>query len=243
MRLSLKRAGQHPIHGLWVCGLIVLGCSANSLNDDPYSKTGTPGASDTGTQESSDTATDIDDDQIAAWFGLGGTLTLTEGRISVELDIDLYGDDSDTGVICTFSSEGVVTDLIDPTPDESIALWWHSLQFEKAVSGNCADADRLPTQVQLGVGRIHEALLPYLRARGLEATNEDTAIIGTYIGFNDPNNEQDVEDTAYLLGYASPLATESQESMDWDALKGSFSLSSIFLHPLEALADTGLARD
>jgi len=243
MHLSLKRAVLRPIHGVWFCSLTVLGCSANPLNDGPNSKTGTTDASDTGTQESADTATDSDDNQIAAWFGLGGTLTLGEERISVELTIDIYGDDSDNGVICTISSGEVVTELIDPTPDSSIAIWWNSSQFEKAVFDDCGGADRLPTQVQLGVGSIHEALLPYLRARGLEPNSEEDAILGTYIGFNDPDSKLDEEDTAYLLGYASPVSTGDDPPADLDALHGSFVLSSIFLHPLENLADTGLEQD
>jgi hypothetical protein len=192
-----------------------------------------PANNDTGSGESPDTGDDADQDPHQ-WVGFDAVIHLTETHASATVQLNFYPDAVDEGPSCTLAIEMKNQALQASTPDESVLAWWDNPALSADQRSACEGAARLPNPIQLGLGQLHTALLPYLSEAGVDAENtKDYA--GAYIGFNASEASADQPGTAFLLGYAQSEAAESTGA--W--ISGSFSLKGVFLFPLNESTDTG----
>jgi hypothetical protein len=121
------------------------------------------------------------------------------------------------------------------TPDDSILIWWEGAGLYSGETSQCDGMDRLPKNLQIGLGNIHESLLPFISAAGLDESNTAQELYGAYIGFNPTPSSPETPGTAFVLGYAQRVETNP----DTAPMSGDFSLQGVFLFPLEAASDTG----
>jgi hypothetical protein len=211
-----------------------LGCAAPGSGKSNQPSDTSQGGNDTGNSETSDTATD-QDQAPPVWFGLNAELQLTDSNASAKYELNFYPEAIDEGPTCTLSFQAEKQALQAHTPDASIVAWWDLPALDLSQPDGCEGIQGLAKNIQLGLGPLHSALLPYLSENGVDTTNTQD-IAGAYIGFNENPSIEDEPGTAYVLGYAQSGQTEA--SAEW--IPGSFSLTGVFLFPIAQATDTGL---
>jgi len=220
---------------------LVLACSSKGA--------GPPGGDEDTSSEPSDTSGENDTDTSdeanhgpAEWFGIEGEVKLTTDSSSSSLVVHFYADDTTLGPVCSFQVDEESLTTKELSPDETIRFWWRSEAFESDERGDCEDSERLPPNLQLGVGRLHASVLPYLTAEGMEAVSVADGVYGSYIGFNESEPTEDDPGTAFVLGYANQELSGSETELGPDPTPGNFQIHGIFLFPLVPEADTGIVR-
>jgi hypothetical protein len=156
--------------------------------------------------------------------------------------VTLYEADLTLGPICTLEHKAEDLALLAISPDDSIVFWWDSPAAELEEDEPCAEADRLPKALQLGLGRLHSSLLPFLTEQGMEAVSPADGVYGAYIGFNTEPSTDEAPGTAFVLGYAQldMSGTGAQPEPSADPSLGVFAIEGIFLFPLAPESDTGI---
>ena len=219
-------------------GFVVLLCACSSTlnrgNDD--TETSPTQGYDSGVDDSEDTANEPDAGP-AYWFGVRGDIALSNRQAEVRIDWMFYPEDASGEVLCTTESSEKSIVLQANSPDPSIPHWW---SIERPTSGTCsADILRLPPFIQVGLGSIHESILPHLATDGIENPTPSEGFFGSYIGFNESESSETLPGTAFVLGYAKhqqPTPQDSERPPD----SGAFSLEGVFLFPLQSTeGDTG----
>jgi hypothetical protein len=212
---------------LWAACASNGGSRTNAPNDSPV------GPNDSGSKENNDTSTELAQ-KASVWYGLSASLKVTDLSVEANFTLNFYTDLVSDGPACSVEINDKEQAKQPYTPDESIVVWWESSGLYSSESSQCDGLVRLPKNLQIGLGQIHESLLPFLSAAGLDNTDESKELYGAYIGFNPNPSSADTPGTAYVLGYAQ----RNGASSDTDALSGEFSLQGVFLFPLDPETDT-----
>ena len=221
---------------------LLMACSANVIPDNPGSKTGTDTAADSAASEPEDTST-IPPNGPAAWYGIDGVISSSDTNLSATLSVHFFSENHSDGPLCTMTTEASGLDQHEFTPDPTILYWASSRAFAQADTSTCIDADRLPLNLQLGIGSLHNSLIPILVDQGLEELTTDSGMYGAYIGFESEAPTADTQGTAFVLGYAT-LDNQDPDSdgISIDNLSGKLSVNGVFLFPLASVdEDTGEA--
>jgi hypothetical protein len=223
MRLSLLT----PTLILWAACASNGGSRTDARNNSPVDD------NDSGSSEAKDTSTEPAQ-KASVWYGLSASLEVTDLSVEADFTLKFYTDLVSDGPACSVEITDKEQAKQPYTPDESIVAWWESSGLYSSESSQCDGMDRLPKNLQIGLGQIHESLLPFLSAAGLDNTDESKELYGAYIGFNPSPSSADTPGTAFVLGYAQQTGASS----DTDALSGDFSLQGVFLFPLDPVPDT-----
>ena len=179
----------------------------------------------------------------AQWFGIEGSAKLGEQSASSTVTVLFYAEDTSVGPICSFEAAEASLTLEALSPDESIGFWWESKAFEDSAKSSCEDAERLPPNLQLGIGRLHASILPYLTAQGMESVSAADGVYGAYIGFNEEAPIEDDSGTAFVLGYAKQDLSGEETEVNADPSHGNFEIAGVFLFPLIPESDSGIVRE
>ncbi len=217
-----------PAICLWV------GCAASGNNKYGETSDTSQAGNDSGSSGVNDTA-DEAEQAPHVWFGINAELDLTESNASAHYELNFYPESIEEGPTCTLSFQSEEQKLQTHTPDASIVAWWNLPDLDLSQPDGCEGTQGLAKNIQLGLGQLHSALLPYLAEDGLDTANTNH-IAGTYSGFNENPSIEDDPGTAYVLGYAQSDQTDA--TADW--IPGGFSLTGVFLFPIEQSTDTGL---
>lgn len=188
---------------------------------------------DSGSKEDNDTSTS-QEQKTSVWYGLSASLEVTDRSVEANFTLKFYTDLVSDGPACSVEITDKEQARQPYTPDESIVFWWESSGLYSSESSQCDGMDRLPKNLQIGLGQIHESLLPFLSAAGFDNADESKELYGAYIGFNPSPSSADTPGTAFVLGYAQ----QTSASSDTDVLSGDFSLQGVFLFPLDPETDT-----
>jgi hypothetical protein len=215
---------------------LVCACSS-TLNQGTEDTQATPSNSqDSGGVTDNDTATETDAGP-AYWFGVRGDVAISSGQVELKINLAFYPEEHGNGPVCTAEVSEKNLVLQEGSPDPSIAHWWSPSRF---ASDSCREEfARMPLFLQLGLGDLHDSLLPHLTAKGIESPVPSQGYFGSYIGFNESESTEAVPGTAFVLGYAKNQASQppGDESLPES---GAFSIEGIFLFPLQsAEGDTG----
>lgn len=206
--------------------------TGNNSADAPFDTN--TGTNDTGSNEDYDTSP-ITEQGPPLWYGLSANLELAEFTVEAKFTLNLYGEDLSQGPSCSVEIDDALQHKEPLSPDDSILFWWEGAGLYSEDTNQCEGTDRLPNNLQIGLGRIHESLLPFLSAAGLDESNASGDLYGAYIGFNPVPSSPETPGTAFVLGYAQQV----ESNLDTAPMSGDFSLQGVFLFPLEAARDTG----
>jgi hypothetical protein len=207
--------------------------NGNKGTDEPLDSY--TGSSDTGANDTSPML----EQSPSVWYGLSAELELVEFTVDAKFTLNFYSEDVSKGPSCSVEIDDSLQNKELLTPDDSILFWWEGAGLYSGESNQCEGMDRLPNHLQIGLGGIHESLLPFLSAAGLDESNASKDLYGAYIGFNPIPSSPETPGTAFVLGYAQRV----ESNLDTTPMSGDFSLQGVFLFPLEAAPDTGTDTD
>ncbi len=202
-----------------------------------------PGLLDSTADTSSSENSDTGDPAIepAAWYGLEGKLSFDDAgeRTTVALTVHFYTAEETNEPLCSATLEPTLLEPHKATPDPSVYYWASTAVLETVGTSSCQDGERLPQgAIQLGIGELHDVLLPILAEKGLSHLADSEGVFGSYLGFNTEAPTEEVPGTALVLGYATGESGEAN-SLE-DLLAAELQLQGIFLFPLQSLQlDTG----
>ncbi len=223
-----------PRHLMFLSALLVCaGCGADSAiaPSSRYDTANEP-YSDTGSQATDTTGDSAAQDAEPVWFTLGATLTVADG-LATEVEVVLgFLDEALDPLTCTESRavDGVVG--WTETPDPSVFHWWALALGAPEVA--CAAADQLPSQVFLGLGRLHPEVEAQLLARGLDEVA--SSLYGAYALVDESQLELDADQqVAWAFGYAgteSDLRGETTAAAEAPVPDGTYTVQGLYAFPL-----------
>lgn len=218
---GLRWATHGVVLAVGVLGLVTTACTGFDMGAEDHADTG----------QTSDTATQVDDTADSGfggvepvWFGLDGTLTVSEGALSgAEISVRLFGQDAGQGVLCERALPVRSLTILEST-EPAWVFHWAELTLDTSPAVDCPGIKRVPDTLRVGLGALYPELEPGLADLGLQdaADSMYTAyaalpepagdgLDGTVLAYGFAGTEQDragqsaavvappVPDGAYLL--------------------------------------------
>ena len=218
---------------------LIAGCASNGSPTSDDAPGFLDSTADTSSSENSDTGENTL--EPAAWYGLEGKLSFDDAgeRTTAALTVHFYTAEEINEPLCSTSLEPALLEPHQATPDPSVYFWANTNALETVGTSTCQDGERLPQgTIQLGIGELHDVVLPILAEKGLSDLASSEGTLGTYVGFNTDPPTEDAPGTALVLGYATG-ETDPANSLE-DLLSRELDLQGIFLFPLQEIeTDTG----